>query len=215
MGEMHRVLQLHSTDQPEVHEIAADMRAIADSYGAEGASERVLIGEIYLPVDRLMHYYGQERAGCTCRSTSSSLMRRGEARALATLIADYEAALPPGGWPNWVLGNHDRPRVATKRGTGAGPRGGDAAADAARHAHALLRRRTGLEPTSRSRRPWSRIRANCASLGSVLGRDPVRTPMPWDGSEMPASRRPRHGCRSMPTGRRATSRGWQKSRIQF
>ena len=36
MGEMHRVLQLHSTDQPEVHEIAADMRAIADSYGAKG-----------------------------------------------------------------------------------------------------------------------------------------------------------------------------------
>ena len=35
---------------------------------------------------------------------------------LATLIADYEAALPPGCWPNWVLGNHDRPRVAAKRG---------------------------------------------------------------------------------------------------
>ena len=34
MGDMHRVLQLHSTDQPEVHAIAADMRAIADSYGA-------------------------------------------------------------------------------------------------------------------------------------------------------------------------------------
>ena len=30
MGEMHRVLQLHSTDQPEVHEIAAEMRAIAE-----------------------------------------------------------------------------------------------------------------------------------------------------------------------------------------
>ena len=38
MGEMHRVLQLHSTDQPEVHEIAADMRAIADSYGAGTAN---------------------------------------------------------------------------------------------------------------------------------------------------------------------------------
>ena len=34
MGDMHRVLQLQSTDQPEVHAIAADMRAIADSYGA-------------------------------------------------------------------------------------------------------------------------------------------------------------------------------------
>jgi alpha-glucosidase len=46
-----------------------------------------------------------------------------KARFLATLIANYKAALPPGGWPNWVLGNHDRPRVAamllllTLRGT--------------------------------------------------------------------------------------------------
>src|SRR3546814_5540228 len=29
------------------------------------------------------------------------------ARDLATLIAGYEAALPQGGWPNWVLGNHE------------------------------------------------------------------------------------------------------------
>ncbi|MBL7372817.1 alpha-amylase, partial [Escherichia coli] len=40
-----RVHQLHSADQPKVHDIAAEMRAIADEYGA-----RVLIGEIYLPL---------------------------------------------------------------------------------------------------------------------------------------------------------------------
>ncbi len=44
---------------PRCTRIAADMRAIADSYGAKGQGERVLIGEIYLPVDRLMHYYGR------------------------------------------------------------------------------------------------------------------------------------------------------------
>ena len=65
MGDMHRVLQLHSTDQPEVHGIAADMRAIADSYSASGRGERVLIGEIYLPLDRLLGYYGHERAEVT------------------------------------------------------------------------------------------------------------------------------------------------------
>ncbi len=36
MGEMDRVLQLHSTDQPEVHEIAAEMRVIADGYATAG-----------------------------------------------------------------------------------------------------------------------------------------------------------------------------------
>ena len=29
---------------------------------------------------------------------------------------DYERALPPGGWPNWVLGNHDQPRIAARVG---------------------------------------------------------------------------------------------------
>ena len=43
-------------------------------------------------------------------------MPHGKHAALATLIADYEAALPPDAWPNWVLGNHDRPRVAMRRG---------------------------------------------------------------------------------------------------
>ena len=54
-NERDRVLQLHSTDQPEAHAIAAEFRALADSYG-----ERVLIGEIFLPNDR--HEIG--RASC-------------------------------------------------------------------------------------------------------------------------------------------------------
>lgn len=35
---------------------------------------------------------------------------------MAGLIEVYERALPPGAWPNWVLGNHDRSRVATRLG---------------------------------------------------------------------------------------------------
>ncbi len=37
MADMNKVLQLHSTDQPEVFTIAAEMRAIADSYAAKWA----------------------------------------------------------------------------------------------------------------------------------------------------------------------------------
>jgi alpha-glucosidase len=63
-----------------------------------------------------MHYYGRERAEVHLPFDFQLIDTPWEARALATLIANYEAALPPGGWPNWVLGNHDRPRVAAKRG---------------------------------------------------------------------------------------------------
>ena len=32
------------------------------------------------------------------------------------MVEAYEAALPLGAWPNWVLSNHDRPRLATRVG---------------------------------------------------------------------------------------------------
>ena len=103
MGEMDRVLQTHSTDQPEVHEIAAEMRAIADSYATVGMGERVLIGEIYLPLDRLVRYYGQDRRGVHSPANFQLINAPWEACALATLIAAYKSALPPDAWPNWVL----------------------------------------------------------------------------------------------------------------
>jgi alpha-glucosidase len=182
MAEMQRLLQLHSTDQPEVHGIAAEMREIADSYGAKGQGERVLIGEIYLPVDRLMQYYGGERPGVHLPFNFQLIDTPWEARSLATMITNYEAALPPGGWPNWVLGNHDRPRVATKRGQAQ-----------ARVAAVLLLTLRGT-PTiyygdelglsdvvieeSQVRDP-----RELREPGLALGRDPVRTPMSWDESE--------------------------------
>ncbi len=182
MGDMFRVLQLHSADQPEVHGIAADMRAIADNYGAKGRGERLLIGEIYLPLDRLQRYYGQERAEVHLPFNFQLVDASWEARSLATLIANYEAALPPGGWPNWVLGNHDRPRVAAKRGQAQ-----------ARVAAMLLLTLRGT-PTlyygdelglSDVAIPPAQVQdpRGLREPGLSLGRDPVRTPMPWDGSE--------------------------------
>ena len=182
MGEMHRLLQLHSTDQPEVHRIAAEMRAIADSYGARRLGERVLIGEIYLPVDRLMQYYGGERPGVHLPFNFQLIDTPWSARSLAAAITNYEAALPSGAWPNWVLGNHDRPRVATKRGQAQ-----------ARVAAMLLLTLRGT-PTiyygdelglSDVAIEASQVRdpRELRETGLALGRDPVRTPMSWDESE--------------------------------
>ena len=51
---------------------------------------------------------------CICRSTSSSSALAECGVPGAALIARYDALLPPSGWPNWVLGNHDRSRVASR-----------------------------------------------------------------------------------------------------
>jgi alpha-glucosidase len=42
----------------------------------------------------------------------AAVERQGHARS----VDDMEAALPPFAWPNYVLGNHDQPRLATRFG---------------------------------------------------------------------------------------------------
>ena len=87
------------------------MRRVADEY-----PDRVMIGEAYLPIDRLMAYYGVDLSGFHLPFNFHLIATPWHPTALAALIEAYEAALPAGGWPNWVLGNHDRSRVATRIG---------------------------------------------------------------------------------------------------
>ena len=95
------------------------------------------------------------------------------------MIGEYEAALPAGGWPNWVLGNHDRPRVASKRG----------AAQARVAAMLLLTLRgtptlyygdeLGLADVAITP-DQVKDPLELREPGLGRGRDPVRTPMAWD-----------------------------------
>jgi alpha-glucosidase len=91
--------------------VIAQMRRMIDEFDA-----RVLIGEIYLPFERLVAYYGKDLSGAHLPFNFALLSAPWNARSVEKIIADYEAALPAGAWPNWVLGNHDRPRVASRVG---------------------------------------------------------------------------------------------------
>ncbi len=176
MGEKYKVLQTHSTDQPEVHEIARDFRALADSYG-----ERLLVGEIFLPLPKLMEYYGTPAMPGVHLPFNFQLLEapHWNAGALARIIADYEAALPPGGWPNWVMGSHDAPRIAGKLGEAQ-----------ARVAAMLLLTLRGTPTLYQGDElgigvveiPPDRIRdpQDLRQPGLGLGRDGARTPMRWD-----------------------------------
>jgi len=109
--EIERNLQVHSADQAHVHEVIAEMREVIEAY-----PERLLIGEIYLPLDRLMTYYGHDNRGVHLPFNFQLIQAPWRAEVIARLIDDYEAALPEGGWPNWVLSNHDQPRIAARVG---------------------------------------------------------------------------------------------------
>jgi alpha-glucosidase len=151
-GGMHdfaATLPVYNSNRPETHEVVAEMRGLMDSYGPtlpeaadasaasstlemkSARSHRVLIGEIYLPLQELVQYYGipvqrgtaqlpapetQELNGANLPFNFHLIQTEWKASAIAQIIQRYEQLLPPGGWPNYVLGNHDQPRLASRVG---------------------------------------------------------------------------------------------------
>jgi alpha-glucosidase len=176
LPDINRTLSVYNADRPEIHELIAQMRSVLDHY-----TDRVLIGEIYLPFERLVTYYGENLSGAQLPFNFALIHTAWNAKSVAELIADYEKALPAGGWPNWVLGNHDQPRIAA--------RVGDAQARIAAMLLLTLRGTPTMYygdeigmarvevPHELARDPWEK---NEPGLG--LSRDPWRTPLQWDGT---------------------------------
>jgi alpha-glucosidase len=177
MSPYREVITTYTTDLPEVQEIVTKMRSVVEEY-----SDRMLVGEIYLPVERLMAYYGASGNGAHLPFNFQLIGLPWKARDLAAAVERYEALLPAYAWPNWVLGNHDKPRIATR-----------VSPAQARVAAMLLLTLRGTPtlyygdeigmrdvviPPDQIKDPYEK---NVPGLG--LGRDPVRTPMQWNGDE--------------------------------
>jgi alpha-glucosidase len=133
--DINRTLSVYNSDRPEIHSLVAKMRAVLDRY-----RDRVLIGEIYLPIERLVKYYGDKLAGAHLPFNFALIHAAWNAKVIASLILEYEEALPPGGWPNWVLGTRSTKDCLT-RGRCASKDCRNAAAHFARYADDVLRRR--------------------------------------------------------------------------
>ena len=167
-----RLIETYHKNISDSHRFNRWIREIADEY-----DERVLIGEINLPLEKLVKHYG---AGDEFHLPQNINLHDTpwEASAIRALADRYESLLPGGAWPNWVLGNHDQHRVASRIG-----------AAQARVALMLLLTLRGTPinyygdeigmhdveiPPDRVQDPWE---INVPGLG--LGRDPERTPMQW------------------------------------
>ncbi len=173
---IRRLLQVYSCDRPEIFEVIAEMRRVVDAY-----PDRILIGELYLPLERLVAYYGTAGTGVHLPFNFHLIQAPWNVREIAGMIAEYERLVPPGEWPNWVLGNHDQPRIASRVGV-----------RQARIAAMLLLTLRGT-PTlyygdelgmvdlpmrpEKVRDGWAK---NEPGLG--VGRDPQRTPMQWSAA---------------------------------
>lgn len=181
--------QIYNADQPETLGIVRAMRALLDGYG-----ERVLIGEIYLPLKELVAYYGLALAspqlvdaapkleGAQMPFNFHLILMGWNAAGIAEFIRQYEAALPAGAWPNWVLGNHDQQRLASRIGPAQ-----------ARVAAMMLLTLRGT-PTLYYGDELGMLDARVATdeiqdpaekrqPGTGKGRDPERSPMLWENRE--------------------------------
>ncbi|GAA4399750.1 alpha-amylase family glycosyl hydrolase [Nibrella viscosa] len=177
MATYEQLYPVYSTDQAEVHDIVRKMREVLDQY-----NERMMIGEIYLPIQKLMTYYGIDGKGAHLPFNFQLLSLSWDARLIAGAIDQYEAALPPTGWPNWVLGNHDQPRITSRVGV-----------QQARVAAMLLLTLRGTPTIYYGDEigmrdvpiPFEEVQdpQGLNMPDKNLSRDPSRTPMQWDNSE--------------------------------
>jgi alpha-glucosidase len=205
MHDNEKTIPVFSADQPETHVIVREMRCLLDTYpdtlrpapcadvespvSVTHVSHRLLIGEIYLPLPELVKYYGggsvasgeqpsPQLAGANLPFNFHLIQTAWNADSIAHIISNYEQLLPSGAWPNYVLGNHDQPRLASRIG----------AKQARAAAMLLLTLRgtptlyygdeLGMEDVSI---PPDRVQdpAEKNEPGKGRGRDPERTPMLW------------------------------------
>jgi alpha-glucosidase len=169
----HRQLHIYDQDQDEVHTLMREFRALLDEHG-----DHVGIGEVWSPLPSWIKYFGERGDGLHLPFNFRLVRLPWDARTVRQSIDDLEAAIPLFGWPDYVLGNHDVPRLASRLG----------AAQARVAAMLLLTLRgtptlyqgdeigtqNGDIPREKMQDPWGR------QLGPARNRDVARTPMQWN-----------------------------------
>jgi hypothetical protein len=105
-GAQHHI---HDENHPDVHEALRALRKLVDSYG-----DRMMVGEVYLmDPAQVARYYG--RGDELHLAFNFSFLRSPwAAAAFRREIERFESLVPPEGWPDWVLSNHDVSRHRTR-----------------------------------------------------------------------------------------------------
>ena len=170
---------LHPYDKGhlDVHAIFREFRQLLDAYSVE--QPRYSVGEIHIfDWQRWAGYYGENLDELHMPFNFALLNVAWEAQKIREVVDSLEAAIPPGAWPNYVLGNHDHPRIASRYGP----------AQARVACLLLLTLRgtptlyygdelgleNGVIPPEKIQDPQG------INLGAEHTRDVCRTPMQWD-----------------------------------
>jgi len=171
-----RQKRVFTDDRREAMTCLEEIRQTVDEF-----PDRVLAGEVQGKTDRIGHFYGEERPRFNLPLNFALLDSPWDALSLQATIDAYLNAIPDTAWPDWVIGGHDKRRVASKIGQ-----------PQARVLVMLLLTlpgtpflfagdELGMErvtvPPERVQDPFEKF-----VPGYDLNRDPERTPMRWDES---------------------------------
>jgi alpha-glucosidase len=171
-----RLMRVFSDDRPESLRCIEELRRVIDEF-----PDRVLCGEVQGKTDRIGHFYGNHHPRMHLPLNFALLDSPWNALSLQGAIDAYYNAIPEGAWPDWVIGGHDKHRIASKLGQ----------AQARCLAMLVLTLRgtafffAGDElGTERGKIPPEAVQDPFEKLvpGYGLNRDPERIPMRWDGS---------------------------------
>ena len=167
---------VYDIDQPEAHDRLREFRALIDTY-----KDRVMIGEIWAtPRAKWASYFGTNQDELHLPFNFDLLHKPWDAHIMRSSVDELEAVLPPGAWPNYVLGSHDVARLASRYG--------EKAARVAAMMLLTLRgtptlyygdelgMENGVIAPERLQDPQG------INLGADRSRDVARTPMLWDRS---------------------------------
>jgi len=174
----HGQRTIYNVERPEVHEVLRRWRALANTY----APERILLGETYVRDVRTMGLFYGKGDELHLAFNFSYIHAPFEADALASVVDESEEVIPLTGWPVWTVSNHDVSRVMSRWAKG----------DERKLRCALLSMLTlrgtpvlyyGDEigmPDTPIGKDDLRDPVGIRHWPGPRGRDPERTPMPWD-----------------------------------
>lgn len=109
-GPDSQLLPEHTRNQDGIHDIVAMIRAVADEFG----NETMLAGELYLPVEQAVTYYGHETPELHLPFNMRLAWTSWNAEEMARTIETYIQHVPPHGWPSWILSTHDCLRLSMR-----------------------------------------------------------------------------------------------------
>ncbi|XP_061767194.1 amino acid transporter heavy chain SLC3A1 [Nerophis ophidion] len=111
----------YTTTQLGLHDLLREWRAHMDVYSREPGRYRLMVTESYddQEVDKTMMYYGTPQVKESDFPFNFYLMDlpgNSSGVRLKHLVHLWMGNMPEGQWPNWLVGNHDKPRIASTAG---------------------------------------------------------------------------------------------------